>query len=331
MNVPMATERLHLCYVKLDWNAAWVQMPDLKCRIIKDAAAPNHAEANFEFKYGHGMLQAIGNRPADAVFRNYDRRFLRGYYVKVVDTLDGWEWFGIITDRDDDQEGDLNETLPSGTERYSAKGLTYLLETMSGIRWSWVLDSAGDPVRIDGAIPFNASVNGRRSNEQKEWKVLKRHSSGNWVFVSPREPNTELATGGRALEYVFQHFYPTDLLGAVSVPVRITGVAPDYELAHFSYEGQTLWEILNRIVSRDRAIGFNATVSDQHGLSINVWSYTPVDIPLPGGGYIPANPNQTTFAFDGSVNIKNAVLSDSGVAYFDQIHVYGDFRGGLYD
>lgn len=334
MTFPTAKHYGHLCYTKPTWAESWIEQPLLRCQVVSDQAAPAHARAQLTYRYGVANLPKIGSRPADVGKATIPRASLLGNYVKVVIALDEdatetIDWYGVMTDTADDRKGDLDGTIPSGSESYTAYGLTLLLEKSFPVTRSLVKDTI-DTRFVDIAIPFNGGYDGRQSRD--------RVASANYhptakCFTDSTAGTPVLWSAANAVEYLLEHFPPRDVSSAKLVPFVASNAAVlTYKLPATEYDGQNVWQILNRLIPRKRGLGFHATIDKKttpNTVAINVFSHLAADIVL-SDGTLSKNTNTTELNFTTSVNVLSATVTSSAIQTYDQFIVRGNNIGSVF-
>lgn len=328
-SLPSASQPTITCYTKSTWAAAWTERPILKAMRITEQVAPGHSSAVLEYRYGQAILPAIGSRPADSSAATIARGSLNGHYVKV--TVSGLgDWYGIITDVVDSRGGLLGTTVPSGSEVYSAFGLTWLLDNCPPVRQSEVKTGTGTTTIIDRAIPFNGGTDGRQKANRIAWK---NYDSTEKCFTDSTKTTSPAAwTAANAVEYLLANFSPKNAAGSVLVPFALHSSALtflDYELPLVAYEGLTPWQILTRLIDRRRGLGFHATISSGT-VEIVAWSQNASTLTLPSGSSIPANGNTMTYNFDNAINIRDAQVTTSLLTRYDQVVCIGERAGSVF-
>lgn len=328
--LPTASMPTHLCYTRDNWADAWTETPLLRCDSLNDQAAPAHATAQLHYRYGQAILPEIGSRSADSSKASVAAGSLVGKYVKVTVTGLG-SWYGIIVDLNDDRTGEIGTTIPSGVENYTAYGLTLLLEKSSPIRQSVVKTPSGTAT-IGIAIPFNAGTDGRRDGS--------RVATGNFDTTAECFSDSELTEApdfpakwkaSDAIDYLLANFPPKDKSGTAQITFSlVASSALDFELPMMPYDGMNLWDIINKLIPRQRGLGFNATVNGSEEVELNVWTHTASAISLPGGGTIPANTSTATYDITAAVNIQSANITTSAIQTYDQVVVYGNRTGSVF-
>lgn len=327
-SLPSASEPTITCYTKTAWADAWTEQPLLKALSITDQAAPAHSSATLSYRYGKAILPAIGSRAADSTLATITRGSLAGSYVKIVVSGLG-TWWGIIVDSTDARAGLLGGTIASGEENYTAFGLTWLLDQTPILKT--FCRSASSTIEINRCIPFNGGTDGNnRRDNRVAWK---NYDSTNKVFTDRiRTASPAAWKASNAIEYLFARFSPTNAAGSLLIPFALDSSALsflDYEIGLVEYDGQTVWQIVNRLIDRRRGLGAHAII-DADTVKLVVWSQTASSISLPSGGTIPANPNTMTYDFDNAVNIKGASVSTTLVAKYDQVIVRGERAGSVF-
>lgn len=328
VNLPTASHPAHVCYVKSTWGDQWVEAPLLRCRAVTDQAAPAHATGQFSYRYGKAILPKQGTRPADTDKATIARPNLVGWYVKVViDTDPEITWYGVIADVTDSRGGDLS-SVPTGAQNLTAYGLTLLLERSFPITKTFVKTGTGAPQLVDVCIPFNGGTDGRNDRSRV---ASANYDSTAKAFTSSDVASPSYWTAATAAAYLLTNFAPRNVDEDAIVPFQISESSGlNYRLPFFEYDGQNLWQILNRLVPRQRGLGFHATVSNAGVITLNVFSHSKTALPLPSGGTVPANTNTTTMNFTTSVNIESATITTSAIHTYDQVIARGARVGSVF-
>lgn len=328
VSLPSASHPGHLCYVRAAWADSWTESPLLRCRSFGDQAAPAHATAQLDYRYGVAKLPALGSRAADTSAATIARSALLGYFVKVEVTGLG-TWFGILVDVTDDRTGDIAGSTASGVAHYTAYGLTLLLEKAKPIRETIVKVSSGVDKTIGIAIPVNAGSDGRR--DRKRIAVGNNDATDNVFTDRTLSSSPALWTAQKFGDYLLSNFPPKDKTGTANITFNLLGgSALAYELPRMEYAGQNLWQILNRLIPRQRGLGWNATINVSDEVDLNVWSHSTSAISLPGGGTIPANTNTAVYSFTSATNIERATVTTSAIQKYDQVLAIGERRGSVF-
>jgi hypothetical protein len=326
-SLPTASQPTTTVYTKTAWADAWVEQPLLGAIQLSMQAAPAHPSAVLWYRYGKGLLQEIGSRPADSTPATIARGGYLGKYVKISVSGLG-DWYGVITDNSDTRKGELPTAVPSGVEQYTAFGLTWFLDQVPILK-SKVKYSGGTQT-IDRVIPFNGGTDGSNRPNRVTWK---NYDSTSKCFTDRSQTTTPLAWKAKhAVEYILDNFAPVNAAGSVLIPFGLHASALtflDYEIGRIEYAGKTPWQVLNQLIDRTRTLGWHV-ILDSGTLKVKVWSQTPSIITLPSGSSIPANPDLTDYDFDAAVNIQNAVVGTTLMAYYDQIIVLGERAGSVF-
>lgn len=321
--MPTADVPSHLVYVRQSWQSSWVQVPLMVCESIEDAAAPSHSTARLFWRYGPGLMPAIGNRPRDQTVFPFIRQQLRGWYVRIViNTANPITWTGILLDVADRQTGDWRSTVPTGTEHYTAFGLSILLDQSEPIRKTYF-----DQDRSIGiAVPFNAGLDGRRTRD--------RIATGNYHptlqcftdrtrYTSPQKWKAK-----DAFRYLIENFAPQDKTGTKKLPLSVSQASYaclDYDLPPTDYDDLTLWQALNRLVDRRRGLVMYTIINSSGHLEIVVDSSLPQQLQLPDNSIIPANRNKRSHSLSNFVNIQQIEVAAAEQTH--QVIAWGEMAG----
>lgn len=326
--VPTASAPVVTCYTKATWAGSWTEQPLLECLQLVEQVAPAHPSAVLRYRYGKALLPEIGSRPADAVLATVARGSLIGKYVKIDVTGLGI-WYGVLVNTDDRRDGELTGNVPSGVETYTAMGMTWFLD-QTPILQTKVKTLAGSWV-IDRVIPFNG---GTDPDPMRRNRVAWKNYDPTLKCFTDRflTPAVEAWKASHAVEYILENFAPVNAAGSVLVPFALDATALtflDYEIGQISYEGATAWAVINSLIDRRRGLGWHAYI-DSGTVKLKVWSQTTTDITLPSGSTIPANPDTMTYNFDSAVNVKDASVSTTIMARYDQVICRGEQAGSVF-
>ncbi|MEP3481631.1 MAG: hypothetical protein ABJZ55_20480 [Fuerstiella sp.] len=348
IDVPQSLEVFALCYAKTSWADDWVEVPLLECLKVGNQAAPAHATASFRYEYGIAILPEIGSRDADVAPAVIPKPEIHPAYVRVV--TDAWTWYGVLMEAADDRFGDImvgGTAYPSGVITYTAFGLSILLD-FTPIRQS--LFDRGAVATLPKALVVNSGyledewqANQSQESVAEDDEGLDLDPVGRSVFyqrpgggeLQSLEPDPIPWRAAEFLEYLLANFAGTNRLGEQSLSVTVTGAvtALDYVMERFEYEGQTIWEIMNRLISRDRGVGFAVSFDDSNdGIAVNIFSFSPVAVPLPSaaGVTIPANQNQVSLNLSAALNVTKEQVTESVFNVYDQVRILGECRGSVF-
>ena len=328
MTVVIASDIVTTVSTKSTWAGTWTEQPFLEALAVNLPVAPSHGDCRLRYRYGKVIAPAIGSRAADNEVAVIPRPNLTGHYVKVEISSLG-TFYGVIQDDVDPQHGFLNGTDASGVKSYIAFGLTWLLANSKPILQSKVKYSGGTWI-IDRAVPFNGGTDGRSERRRVAWK---NYDATNLCFTDSSQAVAPTAwKASTAIEYLVANFGPKSSAGTVLVPFVLDEDSVDYldyELPMVEYEGQTIWEVINRLVDRRRGLLlFTSIVDDEVVLTVR--SQNQADITLPSGSTIPANPDQVTYNFDNAVNVTDATITSTLLTQYDQIVCLGDRAGSVF-
>ena len=327
ITIPSASEPTITCYTKAAWADSWTEQPLLQAISITDQVAPAHSSATLRYRYGKAILPAIGSRGADSTLTTVGRGGLISKYVKIVVSGLG-TWWGVIVDLTDARAGALGGTVPSGTEQYTAFGLTWFLDQVPILKTH--VRAASSTIIINRCIPFNGGTDGQRRSNRVSWK---NYDSTNKVFTDRTRTAAPAAwKASNAIEYVLDKFAPRNAADSILIPFALDADALtflDYEIGMIDYEAVTPWQLINRLVDRKRGLGYHAEIVS-NTVTLKVWSQNVASITLPSGSSIPANPDTMTYDFDSAVNVSQVSVSSTAVAKYDQVIVRGERAGSVF-
>ncbi len=328
MTVVISSDIITTVSTKSTWAGTWTEQPFLEALVVNLPVAPSHGDCRLRYRYGKVIAPAIGSRDADDVQATIARPNLVGHYVKVEVSGVG-TFYGVIQDDADQQHGFLGGADASGVKNYIAFGLTWLLANSKPILQSKVKYSGGTWI-IDRAVPFNGGTDGRSDRQRVAWK---NYDATNLCFTDSSQAVAPTAwKASTAIEYLVANFGPKSSAGTVLVPFVLDEDSVDYldyELPMVEYEGQTIWEVINRLVDRRRGLLLFTSIVDNEVVLI-VRSQNQTTITLPSGSEIPANPDQVTYNFDNAVNVNDATITSTLLTQYDQIVCLGDRAGSVF-
>ncbi len=329
-SLPTASQPEVTVYTKVAWADSWTERPLAVAQQLSLQAAPSHPSATLWYRYGKGMLPEIGSRPADSALTTIARGNLLGHYVKISVSGLG-DWYGIITDNTDQRAGVLPSSIPTGVEAYTAFGLTWLLDQVPLLKSK--VKYPGGSWEIDRCIPFNGGTEPESKNKRLNKVAWKNFDEDAKCFTDRSQTTTPKAwKASDAVEYLIANYAPKDSAGDFVVPFGLHSSALsflDYELPLIQYEGQTVWQIINRLIDRRRGLVWQL-VLDAGTLKVKVNSQNATDITLPSGGTVPANNDQRSYNFDTAVNIGEASVSTTLMTRYDQVIVRGERAGSVF-
>jgi hypothetical protein len=338
-------------YWKRRWADEWERRPELWCRDAVWSMAPSLSTAQIILRYGDTL--EIGAREFTQRYSVDAARF----YVRI-DYLDFplrnddeesttfRQWYGVIDAIIDEQHGPKLEAdngvvtgYPRGRDHYLAFGMESLL-TQAWIDYSTVAGEEDDVTYVGRALAFNPGLavynpdpaettgEGNRSEELGP-------SGNSYVFHNRRTGGKKWSTR-TAVEYELNYLPIRDADDDQQIPFYLddpgTGVLPDWDEPVLPREGRTTWDILNRLIPRQRAMTWRTqVVTEGDGVSQHVeitpYSMLSENLELENGHELPANENQVTLAFekDRGADVEIRQVASETV---DQIIVRGERRTG---
>lgn len=346
-----------------EWANEWIECPLLRCAHVHVPVAPSHSSAQLRYRFGPASLKStLGSRTADTAIAKlpiHPPQYLQppattgeiatavagvdlsGWYVRV--TIPGiGNWYGQIIETDSSERGhNANATAPldaaSGVKNYTAYGTTWWLD-QDKIRTAAVHTDKRE--ELPHGLPFNGGFDNRISGRS----VTGNHYSASNRFASARRQNTDPDpanwpvdnwTALEAIEYLFAEHSPVDTSGTVQIPFSVdlsNGYtdALDWELSNTPTDGLTVWELLNQIVHRGRALGFYFEVDDTNGdVVMQLFSYSNRDLTI-GSLTIPQNQNQQSWNITNAVNLNEYDVPKSETTKYDQVRVEGERAGVVF-
>jgi len=291
------------------------------------AAAPSHSQATLSWRYGRTMQPKIGSRKADSAYVTIPRGDYLGNYVKIE--FNGQTWWGVIQDGIDSRDGLLDDVTPTGTQSYTAFGLTWFLDQGMPILKSKIRYTGGT-LEIDRTIPFNGGTDSAARKNAVGWK---NYDATNKCFTDASQTPAPTAwKASDAISYLIANFTPKNAAGTVLVQYELATDAAtylDYELPRTDYDGLTLWQAIVRLVDRKRGL---LLMTDVVGNKVRliVRSQNAASITLPSGGVIPANPDTRSYNFDRAYNVSNPTISTTLLSRYDQVICLGERAGSVF-
>jgi hypothetical protein len=192
-------------------------------------------------------------------------------------------------------------------------------------------------LEVPRALPFNpglaevafdpdSAVTPREGNRSPEL-------GPDLVYVfHDRRTGGEKWTSKNAVEYLLVYGTERDRNGDVKVPFFLDDSAsalPDFDEPVEACEGETVYELLNRLVARQRGLSWRIKVSVEGGFTdqVNVvpCSFLGEDLVLGAGKIIAANPNQKILAFERDRG-ASAAVKRSELDAVDQVIARGERR-----
>lgn len=329
------------CYWKARWNDPWAAVPALWCDFSEWNAAPSLPMAGFRWNYGIALdpgQSAFGPR-----FRENNRmRFL----VKVVWTIyasDGTSsertWVGVIDIELDDQNAPLVEAIDSGdlvafatgANYFTAFGVESLLDCQR-ITSSLVGQTAAvGPYWVKRGLQFNQpGIDGHVLGNRSDTELV----AGGFAFYPLRDDGGRRWSTLHIVDYLLRHQTPADNSGRPQIPFVLHDpalVLPVWDEPVLPQQGRTTRELLNALISRQRARGhYFDVVSQENGPDVVrlvpfSFSENIISFEKPATGFISFNTDPIIIAAEldrGATLVTKRSAADK----FDMIRVLGARR-----
>lgn len=334
---PVGTQKV---YLKQRWEDDWEETAWLQCTSATWAAAPSMPTAELSYDYGRGM------RPDKSMFENVERLTDRQrWYVKIefdvknaetkeeggidpetgdptdfVEVTDPLLWYGVLQIDANRQSGiyfdpPVNGTLgtwkPRGMQQLVCYGLEHILERTQIATSVW--DNDGSLVTIDRGLTFNLDGQPNRSLNFTGFSYV--FSRRNQEFWSTRQ----------AVQYLMDNAAPRDETGLKKIPFQLDAdteaILPDGDQINLATEGQSLRNVLNRLMPRQRLLSWTLEVNEP-GLTI---SLRPISLTSSAVDEIPASTDIKKILSDEASDAVD-VLKESTELAVDQVLIRGARR-----
>jgi len=286
------------------WGDAWQRVNYLEPISHTDIVAPQIGTASFLYHYGRIK------REDRASFSSYNEIDLNDWYVRVVDLrTSAINWTGVIVT---DFLTPYGGSDGAGVQRIEAFSLCHELDREQ-IRSVLAKDGTGAIIEIEDVPDVNQKY--KRGVELFGNVSLEPHTDGAVVFSS----EGEVCTARMLCEMLLARHTPENgptfaLAGEVSVLENIRDI--------WKIKGKTPWDIITKIISRDRGLALSEIVSgDTVQLYVSTILETDVSV---GGVVVPANSHQVQINLDQSLDIKDSTQIVRSTSFkFDRIEVRG--------
>lgn len=250
---------------------------------------------------------------------------LPGSWTALVDspTVNLETWYGIVTD-ETISEHDSDGT-PGGTQAFQCHGLEWLLQRQQ-ITESVVDDPGGTTMTIPMGLPFNGF---RGDNRTGELYFGNKDAVFNYFASDMRTAGDWNAE--ECIEYLLDYFAPVDSGPMVfEIDSGSAGTATWHNPQAIETHGQTIFNIINAILPRERGLCWWLTVDeDNDKVLLHIDTLTESNISLPSaGGTVFANRSLVDVYYDNEAN-NNALLTVSSQRQFEQVVVEGAKRGAV--
>jgi len=299
--------------IREKWTDDWETVDYLQVLYAVEAVAPGMSRAQFMYRYGEIK------REDQTAFADVEPLSLTGQFIRIRvipgGTIDGEEskpvtlWTGVVVAESFDMMGTDDE--PAGDQGVQAMGLEFLLDRHV-IGKAWAANDEGDAeIEIGWAPVFNERY--RRGESELGNKGT---ASGATAGVFGGEDTWSFKD---IAEYMLARFSPPDLTFELSGQTDPLGDAIDV----VNQEGLTPRQVLNRVVSAHRGMGWCVRVDDEADQA-RIHVYTLVENTITfGGKRLPANGEKASMAFDDARDIAKAVISVDEAARYDEVLVEG--------
>lgn len=330
----LADVKAQRVYWKIRWQDPWTLVsPKLWCNAAQWTAAPSLPVAELHWRYGIAL--ELGAQQFAARFKETNR--LRQYVKVEYDTFpvdaaatDPLRWFGTIEIEIDDFHGAVQRAVggdtiafASGKNHFTAMGLEWLLD--NAYVTTSVVAQAGGVARVNRALEFNPEGRGNMSPVPGP--------DGVYVFASSLEGAVTWSSYAIA-NYLLAYHTPKDFNGQQMLKFELggfsLGVLCPVDAPSIAPQDKSVRELLNILLPRQRAAGWNLVPGDAPGSTIvvNVFSLSGTEIPLDLLAFpwnIPANPLQFVIVPERDRGNEVAIKRSTADA-FDQVTVRGARR-----
>ena len=219
-----------------------------------------------------------------------------------------------------------------GTQHFTAFGLLRLLE-QEIIDTSYVdltgstsaSSSSTNLYTVYTGLPFNSDPGGQfvRRGNRSAAKI-----NGTYVYSwEPRGFDTWSAYN--AVEYLLAHQVPLKNGGSQANVWRLDADIDclDWYDIDVKTNGRTVKSVLDELIPRQRGIGYYVDFDNTNDqIVLHAFTFTNVDITLPSGKVLKANPNQRSLDFETALDVIDATVTDTMLSSYHRIIVRGDKR-----
>lgn len=332
----------HRCQIRRYWVDDWELAPYLRANSFSKRAFPEIGAADLEYDYGWIEREGVD------VAAYFPRLDLVHWYVRIeVDQFDAEGapadpivWIGVIEEQGDARDGarldaDGNRQA-TGKQTFVAFGLEAFLEREivreSTIEAPTGQEALGAELTLGRPLGFNVpparsddATRGNRSNEQGV--------EGAYIFAKDIATAEEWSLR-EAAEYLLAYRSPKNPGGGVGLPFALDVDAalqiPDWNHPRLPVAGESLYELLGKLISRKRLVGFYCDVDEAAG-KVKLYSFTFAQAPIAlGANLIAANDNQVSLDFDEAFDVDEAIIKQSASQQFDQVVCRGARKGSCF-
>lgn len=334
----------HSVQIKEFWFQAWTDQPYLRANSLSKRCHPGVGTAELEYDYGY-----ILREDQDAA-ELYPRLELLHWFVRIqVDQYDDngvlttpIVWIGFVEEEGDGRDGarldSAGDRQATGKQTFVAYAMESFLERAL-VRESTVEASAGQTSlgpELALGRPLGFNVPPARSND-----VIRGNRSnapgaeGSYIFAQDISTAEEWSLRD-AVEYLLAYRSPKNPGGAVSIEYQLdvdsVPQIPDWNHPRMPVAGESVYELLGKLLSRKRLVGFYCDVDESGSSSVvKVCPFTFAEATVMlGANPIVANENLVTLDFDAAFDVDEAVFKQSGSQQYDQVICRGDRKGSCF-
>lgn len=351
----------HRVYAKLKWRDPWVLKEHVMCESASWAAAPSMGSATLYYRYGPGVYPGV--EPGDwlAKFDLPTLAFVRIDFdvaelpddqdLAANPTITTRSWYGVVgtlveafsgsdvqVNADDGGGGTQQVYVLQGKQTLNAVGLEWLLDRQY-VNRTWYSVSISQTVReARRGLNFNlvgTKLQGNRSSE----KYPAPNNSFTYIF---NHYDLEPWTTTDIVEYLLGWHLGRNQSDLVNMPWKLADSSSllrndEYEMPAFNeVHGQTVWQLLNQLIARQRGYSFRVavngdTLTDSSAAEVQLipFTLTADDIILRSPAEdapelrIPANPVQYSIDLTNDRTASPIVITKDAFSEYDQVEVYG--------
>lgn len=284
------------------------------------AAAPEVGRADFRYHIGQHRSEQQTSKETLSPLN------LRNWFCEISIQEPGYQavplWYGIIADEEDSIYGEGNNPV-LGWQQFQAYGLGHVLDR-TPVSHAWCLptnsQTEDEIIKIDRVPTFNRrNRNGRTLIGNRS---LEKVDMGEGSYVFKAGNDVDAWSNLDICEYLLYWFNDSGL------PFQLAGqldalalIVEDHNL-----QGLTVWQALNRLISRAQGLGFIPWVDSEGTIHLWVFSVSEREIRY-GQAILPANDNPVYFELPGG---PSASLLDemsfriTELDKFDRLEVVGE-------
>lgn len=313
-------------YHRAQWQDSWTQIDGATVRTLTNSSGAGIGEADFVFEYGTILGQS------DTIPQDIEPLDIADHWIKIVftphagpdDPIEEVSWYGIARDEVRSEYSSTGNL--SGTQAWSVVGLEWLL-TRSQYTESVFDDSTtggpGATVTVKHGTTFNAQRGDKFGNRNGSLFDLASESDDVW-------------TATQIIEYLLANHAPGDanspMWELAGQTTALDGVIPTDLAVH----GQTLFDIINSIITTRRGFIWSINVIEDAGTPANerfqvvMRSLLESDMVLPGGDTIPANTTQWDVDLLTEVGVRSVTRVQTTQQRYSSVAVEGARRGAVF-